>query len=162
MDATQLQHLRTDWTQFLKDAMPDETAVRVGAVGADSGVIRATVTLRGSRISIGFAVDAEEANDPTAVCYAFSNAVADAGYAGNVKVIVPIPPDDVPNTFSTAETTATGTTTDFGVHDDPNGEFAELPDDVPLKASPDQPADVPEIRQIVEPEPRRSRKSKGD
>ena len=153
MDATQLQHLRTDWTQFLKDAMPDEPSVRVGAVGADSGVIRATVSLRGSRISIGFAVDAEEANDPTAVCYAFSNAVADAGYAGNVKVTVPMPQES-----DEEEPTKPGTEPAFL----PDSAFAELPDDVPLKASPDQPADVPKIRQIVEPEPRRSRKPKGN
>lgn len=89
MDATQLQHVRAFWQQVLQDALPDETKVRVGAVGFDGENVQATVNLRGARIAIGFAVPEEDANSAMSVAYAFDQAVGAAGYAGNVKVSLP-------------------------------------------------------------------------
>jgi len=88
-DAAGLFHIQDLWQEILRDAMPDERRARVHVVGTDGDVIKATVTLRTGRVSIGFAVPTESAGDPTTVVVLFNRAVADAGYAGNINVRVP-------------------------------------------------------------------------
>lgn len=89
MDAIELQHVREAWQEILRDALPEEQRVRVGAVGFDGDFVSATVSLRTGRVSLGFSVLVEDANSPMSVAYAFDQAVGAAGYAGIVKVRLP-------------------------------------------------------------------------
>lgn len=153
MDAIELQHIRETWQQILRDALPEEQKVRVGAVGFDGDFVSATVSLRTGRVSLGLSVLVEDANSPLSVAYAFDQAVGAAGYAGIVKVRLPageiLPPVD-PNAQAEADAKAA-----LAVADATADGFPTIP---PLDLFGESPA-VVDTADAKEETPRRRRKS---